>query len=169
MTENAAPPGNLVGLTREVVVAYVANNTVAAADLPLLIASVHGALAGIGAPTETASHEPPPVRAVSVRKSLANPDRILSMIDGRPFASLTRHLRSHGLTPDDYRLRYGLASDYPMVAPGYSEKRRATAKALGLGRKPAETSKRGSRPAKAMAGSALAGSGGKLRPAKSSG
>lgn len=73
--------------------------------------------------------------AVSVRKSLASPDHILSMIDGKPYKSLKRHLSGHGLTPAEYRARYGLKSDYPMVAPGYSAQRREVAKRLGLGRK----------------------------------
>jgi predicted transcriptional regulator len=72
---------------------------------------------------------------VLVRKSLANRDRIISMIDGAPYASLKRHLTSHGLTPAEYRAHFGLKPDYPMVAPGYSEGRRALAKQLGLGRK----------------------------------
>nr|WP_308462231.1 MucR family transcriptional regulator [Sphingomonas citri] len=82
-------------------------------------------------PSAAAEHTP----AVSVRKSLANRDRIISMIDGAPYASLKRHLTSHGLTPAEYRARFGLKPDYPMVAPGYSEGHRALAKQLGLGRK----------------------------------
>jgi predicted transcriptional regulator len=73
---------------------------------------------------------------VSVRKSLGSKDHILSMIDGKPYKSLKRHLSRHGLTPDDYRSRYNLPSSYPMVAPAYSEQRREVAKRLGLGRKP---------------------------------
>lgn len=170
MTDDAAPTASLIDLTADVVAAYVANNTVAAAELPRLIASVHGALAGAAGPAEPAIDEPAPIRAVTVRKSLANPDRIVSMIDGKPYASLTRHLRAHDLTPDDYRARYGLAADYPMVAPGYSEKRRAVAKALGLGRKPGESPpKRAGRPAKAAESSAPAKPGRKPRGAKTSG
>lgn len=169
MTDDAAPTASLIDLTADVVAAYVANNTVAAAELPRLIASVHEALAGAAAPAEALAEEAAPVRAVSVRKSLANPDRIVSMIDGKPYASLTRHLRSYGLTPDDYRARYGLAADYPMVAPGYSEKRRAAAKAIGLGGRPAATPKRAGRPAKTAASSAPAKPGRKPRGAKASG
>ncbi len=169
MTDDAAPTASLIDLTADVVAAYVANNTVAAAELPRLIASVHEALAGAAAPAETVLDEPAPVRAVTVRKSLANPNRILSMIDGKPYASLIRHLRAHDLTPDDYRARYGLAADYPMVAPGYSEKRRAAAKAIGLGRKPGETPKQAGRPAKAAAAPAPAKPGRKPRGAKTSG
>lgn len=144
MTDTAAPNATLVDMTADVVAAYVANNMVAVADLPRLIASVHGAFAVAGAGS-AAAEDPAPIRAVTVRKSLADPDRIVSMIDGKPYASLARHLRTHGLTPQDYRARYGLAPDYPMIAPGYSEKRRALAKAIGLGRKPGESPKRKSR------------------------
>src|SRR5690606_33118041 len=90
----------------------------------------------------TADHVP----AVTVRKSLASKDHIISMIDGKPYKTLRRHLSTHGLTPAEYRARYGLKADYPMVAPAYSEQRRAMAKKIGLGRKPGET-----RPAKAAA------------------
>jgi predicted transcriptional regulator len=77
--------------------------------------------------------------AVSVRKSLASKDHIISMIDGKPYKTLRRHLAGHGLTPQEYRERYGLKSDYPMVAESYSEARRAMAKKIGLGRKPGMT------------------------------
>lgn len=150
MSEDATPPLDLIDLTVDVVAAYVASNTVAVGDLPGLIASAHAAFARLG--TAAADAEPVPAAAVSMRKSLANRNRILSMIDGKGYASLTRHLRAHGLTPDEYRARYNLPSSYPMVAPGYSEARRAMAKAIGLGRKPAAKAppaKRG-RPAKAI-------------------
>jgi predicted transcriptional regulator len=74
--------------------------------------------------------------AVSVRKSLASKDHIISMIDGKPYKTLRRHLAGHGLTPEQYRERFGLKTDYPMVAQSYSEARRAMAKKIGLGRKP---------------------------------
>lgn len=147
MTDTAAPNATLIDMTADVVAAYVANNMVAVADLPRLIASVHGALAGAAPAAEAAAEDPALIRAVTVRKSLADRDRIVSMIDGKPYASLARHLRTHGLTPQDYRTRYGLAPDYPMVAPGYSEKRRALAQAIGLGRKPGESPKRKGRAA----------------------
>jgi predicted transcriptional regulator len=78
---------------------------------------------------------------VSVRKSLASPDHIISMIDGKPYKTLRRHLAGHGLTPEQYRERYKLKADYPMVAAAYSESRRAMAKKIGLGRKPGEVVK----------------------------
>lgn len=82
--------------------------------------------------------------AVTVRKSLASKDRIISLIDGKPYSTLKRHLSTHGLTPDQYRERYGLKPDYPMVAPAYAEKRRALAKKIGLGRKTVRRRKKSS-------------------------
>lgn len=90
----------------------------------------------------TSEHTP----AVSVRKSLASKDHIISMIDGRPYRTLRRHITHHGLTPDQYRERYGLKADYPMVAESYSEARRAMAKKIGLGRKPELRRKGGAQP-----------------------
>lgn len=133
-----------INLATELTVAWLGNpNTrVSSDEVPAFLASVHQALGKLSDPgalstTEQAPEEYAP--AVSVRKSLASPDRIISMIDGKPYASLKRHLKAHGLTPDQYRRRYGLKADYPMVAPGYSEARRDHAKRLGLGRKPSET------------------------------
>jgi len=130
---------DLTGLTVELLSAFVANNNVRSEDLPALIASTHAALVGLNqsarepeASPPEASHEP----AITARKSLANRDVIVSMIDGKPYKTLKRHLSGHGLTPDTYRARYNLPATYPMVAPGYSEARREVAKRLGLGRKP---------------------------------
>ena len=132
---------DLTGLTVELLSAFVANNNVRSEDLPTLITSTHAALAGLSqstrepepdVPALEAVHEP----AVTARKSLASRDVILSMIDGKPYKTLKRHLSGHGLTPDSYRARYNLPATYPMVAPGYSEARREAAKRLGLGRKP---------------------------------
>jgi predicted transcriptional regulator len=97
-----------------------------------------GTAAGDGA-SNTASS--PQEGAVSVRKSLASPNHIISMIDGKPYSTLKRHLGRHGLTPAQYRERFGLKPDYPMVAPAYAEKRRELAKKIGLGSKPGMTRK----------------------------
>lgn len=128
-----------VGLAAAVTMAWLANphTRVSASDVPAILQSMHEAVLSLTAPTseqnvQSASEHTP---AVSVRKSLANSDRIISMIDGKPYASLKRHLAGHGLTPAEYRARFNLKSDYPMVAPGYSEKRRAHATQIGLGRK----------------------------------
>ncbi|MET4898736.1 MucR family transcriptional regulator [Sphingomonadaceae bacterium jetA1] len=129
---------DLTVLTVDLLSAFVSNNNVRSEDLPGLIASTHSALAALDAPVapepeaEVETHVP----AVGVRKSLADRDYILSLIDGKPYRSLKRHLASHGLTPATYRERYKLPASYPMVAPGYSEKRREVARQLGLGRKP---------------------------------
>ena len=109
----------------------------AAEELPALIEAIYAALAGLSAREDAgppAAGAPRP--ATSLRKSLSNPAHIISMIDGKPYKTLRRHLSGHGLTPDDYRARYGLKADYPMVAETYSEARRAMAKKIGLGRKP---------------------------------
>ena len=103
--------------------------------------SMHDAVSQLTSPTSTEETETPAEHtpAVSARKSLASPDHIISMIDGKPYKTLRRHLATNGMTPDEYRARYGLKADYPMVAPAYSESRSAMAKTIGLGRKPGQT------------------------------
>lgn len=124
----------LVTLTADIVAAHVSHNSVSIADLPILIANVHGALAGLGtAGTAVAAKQEP---AVSVRASI-KPDYIICLEDGRKLKMLKRHLMSHyGMTPDAYRAKWGLPQDYPMVAPNYAEQRRGLAVKIGLGRKP---------------------------------
>ncbi|SCW77132.1 transcriptional regulator, MucR family [Sphingobium faniae] len=138
MTDGVHPDLNL--LTVQLLSAYVANNTVPREDLVELIRSTRAALdepvQEAPAPVEQA-----PVAAVSVRKSLASADHILSMIDGKPYKTLKRHLATHGMTPDEYRAKFGLPKTYPMVAPSYSERRRAVAKEVGLGRRRPEDAK----------------------------
>jgi predicted transcriptional regulator len=133
---------NLVALTIEVVASYVAHNNLRPDDVPGFIAQTHAAIAALTAapapevataPEAEPEHQP----AVTVRKSLASREHILSMIDGKPYKTLKRHISRHGMTPAEYRERYGLKADYPMTAPAYSEHRREAAKSLGLGRKPA--------------------------------
>ncbi|MBB5716555.1 MucR family transcriptional regulator [Sphingomonas aerophila] len=140
MTED---PTNTVQLATELTIAWLANpNTRTDSDaVPAFLQSMHDAVAKLNA-SSAPQAEAEPVQehtpAVSVRKSLANPDHIISMIDGKPYKTLRRHLTTNGLTPDEYRERYGLKADYPMVAANYSESRRAMAKKIGLGRKPAQ-------------------------------
>ena len=126
---------NLMQLTAEIVSAHVANNAVHTSDLPKLISNVHAALADLGgveeAPAPEETHKP----AVSLRKSLSNDDYIVSMIDGKRYKTLRRHLATHGLTDKDYRERYKLPADYPMVSKTYSAARAAMARTIGLGRK----------------------------------
>lgn len=124
----------LIDLSAIVVAAYVAHNNVTRADLPELIARTHTAFARLGAEA-AAPPAPPLVPAVSIRKSVS-PDAIICLEDGRAFKSLKRHLSSkYGMTPDQYRVKWGLPADYPMVAPNYAEARSALAKSMGLGRK----------------------------------
>jgi len=132
---------NTVELATGLTIAWLSNpNTrTSADDVPLFLQSMHSAVAALGgaavdAPVAAEATEYTP--AVSPRKSLASKDHIISMIDGKPYKTLRRHLSINGLTPDQYRARYGLKKDYPMVAESYSESRRAMAKAIGLGRKP---------------------------------
>lgn len=121
-------------LTVELLSAYLANSTVAAQDLPGLIKSTRKALMGDGPAAPTKDEAPTFTPAISVRKSLSSSAHILSMIDGKPYRTLRRHLAAHGLTPESYRARYQLPADYPMVAPDYAAHRRALALQAGLGR-----------------------------------
>ncbi|MDP2778941.1 MucR family transcriptional regulator [Devosia sp.] len=119
----------------EIVSAYVANNALSTADLPALITSTHSALRSLSAsPVEPPMADLTP--AVPIKKSVT-PDFIICLDDGKKFKSLKRHLSTLGMTPDEYRAKWGLTSDYPMVAPNYSATRSSLAKANGLGRKPA--------------------------------
>ena len=122
-------------LTADIVGAYVAHHTVAATDLPALIATVGRELANLGQ-TPAEVEEEKPVPAVSIRKSVT-PDHIICLEDGKKLKMLKRHLRTrYDMSPEDYRRRWGLKDDYPMVAPSYAETRSALAKKIGLGRKP---------------------------------
>jgi predicted transcriptional regulator len=125
-----------MGMTADITAAHVSKNTVAVSDVPTLITSIYQALSALDTPTQAVASKPEFVPAVSRQKSLANPNFIISMIDGKPYAMLKRHLAKNGLTPDEYRERYGLQKGYPMVASNYSEKRRNLALNIGLGRKP---------------------------------
>ncbi|WIW89585.1 MucR family transcriptional regulator [Sphingobium sp. V4] len=133
MSEAEKP--DLTSLTVQLLSAYVSNNMVESSELAGLIQSTRAALSEEKAPDAPAAPEFVP--ATTARKSLASRDHIISMIDGKPYKTLKRHLSTNGLTPSEYRERYGLPRDYPMVAPGYSEQRREVAQRLGLGRKPA--------------------------------
>ena len=133
MSEEKAETVDLVGLTADIVSAYVSNNPLPVAELPDLIASIHSSLADVGQPT--APEQPKQEPAVNPKRSVF-PDYIISLEDGKKFKSLKRHLAVHyGLTPGQYREKWGLKPDYPMVAPNYGEQRSALAKAAGLGRK----------------------------------
>jgi predicted transcriptional regulator len=134
---------NAVELAAELTAAWLANpNTrTSADDVPAFLLSMHAAVAQLsGASAPAIIEEPAQIYepAVTARKSLASPDHIISMIDGKPYKTLRRHLSTNGLTPEEYRARYNLKADYPMVAPTYSEARRTMAKSIGLGRKPGQ-------------------------------
>jgi predicted transcriptional regulator len=121
---------NNTALTAEIVSAYVANNSVQAGNLPALIASIHTAVSGLG----VAPAPEGPTPAVNPKRSVF-PDYIISLEDGRKFKSMKRHLGLLGMSPDEYRAKWGLPRDYPMVAPSYAAVRSDLAKKSGLGRK----------------------------------
>ncbi len=124
----------LITLTSDIVAAHVSNNSVSVDDVPALISNVYGALAGLGQAAVVEDKLPEP--AVSIRASI-KPDYIVCLEDGKKLKMLKRHLMTHyNMTPDQYRARWSLPADYPMVAPNYAEKRRELAKKIGLGRKP---------------------------------
>ena len=131
MTESSAQDELMVTLTADIVAAHVSNNSVAVSDLPLLIQNVHGALAGLSGEQAVPQVKQEP--AVSIRASI-KPDYIVCLEDGKKLKMLKRHLMTHyKMTPEDYRAKWGLAADYPMVAPNYAEQRRSLAKKIGLG------------------------------------
>ena len=124
----------LITLTSDIVAAHLSNNDVAVDSVPGLITNVYGALSGLGEDPEPEEVRPDP--AVSIRASI-KPDYIVCLEDGKKLKKLKRYLRTNfDMTPDEYRARWNLPSDYPMVAPNYAEKRRDLAKKIGLGRKP---------------------------------
>jgi predicted transcriptional regulator len=124
----------LITLTADIVAAHVSNNSVAVSDVPTLIGNVHAALAGLSGGTSAPAVALEP--AVPIRLSVKK-DYIVCLDDGKKLKMLKRHLMTHyGMTPDDYRAKWGLPADYPMVAPAYAEQRRVLAKAIGLGRAP---------------------------------
>ena len=124
--------GNYIELTAKIVSAYVSNNTVAAAEIPGLISQVHTALARVSGKSGDAAVEPLKP-AVSVKKSIT-PEHIVCLEDGKKFKSLKRHLRTqYNMTPEQYREKWALGADYPMVAPNYAAARSQLAKQMGLG------------------------------------
>ncbi|MEL6125257.1 MAG: MucR family transcriptional regulator [Pseudomonadota bacterium] len=131
---NAIEKGEILSLTSEIVSSHVANNSVATADLPNLIEAVYSKLNDLSADVEPVVEELVP--AVPIKKSVTD-DYIICLEDGRKLKMLKRHLKTaYDMTPDDYRAKWGLKSDYPMVAPSYAAKRQQLAKKIGLGRKP---------------------------------
>ena len=133
MAELESGEDTLLTLTADIVAAHVSNNSVAVNDLPNLIQNVHAALSGISG--NAAAAEPKPEPKVSIRASV-KPDYIVCLEDGKRLKMLKRHLMTHyNMTPDQYRQKWGLSPEYPMVAPNYAEQRRSLAKSIGLGTK----------------------------------
>jgi len=134
ITNEAPTAKDLLNSTTNIVAVIAGAQQVDIADIPSLITTVYGTLSNLGAPEAPAAEVLEP--AVSIRASV-KPDHIVCLEDGKKLKMLKRHLMTHyGMTPDDYRKRWNLPADYPMVAPNYAEKRRELAKAIGLGRKP---------------------------------
>ena len=137
MTENSkekANAGELLRMTAEVAAAYVGNNALPASQLPEVIRTIYSSISALdgGAPVGGVGAKP----IVPVKKSIA-PDYIICLEDGKKLKMLKRHLRTaYGMTPEEYRIKWGLPADYPMVAPNYAAQRSAFAKKIGLGRKP---------------------------------
>ena len=130
MTEQTKS-GDLLALTTNIVAAHVANNSVALADLPRLIREVHDTLASVG--NAPAQEQERPTPAVPIRKSVT-PEHIVCLEDGKKLKMLKRHLKTaYNMTPEEYRERWGLPADYPMVAPNYAKQRSKLAKEIGLG------------------------------------
>ena len=140
MAESNELTETLITLTADIVSAHVSNNSVAVNDLPQLIQNVHNALNGLGSKPEEPAAKPEP--AVSIRSSI-KPDYIVCLEDGKKLKMLKRHLKTHyQMTPDEYRQKWGLNADYPMVAPNYAEQRRSLAKKIGLGTKRRRTGRK---------------------------
>ena len=127
------PQPGILEMAADVVAAFVSNNPLPRGELPALIQTIHDTLAGLSAGVETSiPREEPKEPAVSIRKSVT-PEHLICLEDGKHFKSLKRHLTAHGLTPEQYRAKWKLPSDYPMVAANYAATRSAMAKAIGLG------------------------------------
>ena len=133
METESAQSELLITLTSDIVAAHVSNNSVAVSDVSSLIQNVHAALSALNQPVAAPEVKPEP--AVSVRSSI-KPDYIICLEDGKKLKMLKRHLMTHyQMIPEDYRAKWGLPADYPMVAPNYAEQRRSLAKKIGLGTK----------------------------------
>ena len=132
MTDNSSTDNkDVIAWTADIVASHVQNNSVAISDLPQLIRTVHDSLANLTG--DAAEEKPQP--AVSVRRSVT-PDYIICLEDGRKLKMLKRHLATaYGLTPEEYREKWGLPADYPMVAPNYAKQRSSLAKKIGLGKR----------------------------------
>ncbi len=139
---NMEEKSEVIEMTADIVSAYVGNNSVSAIELPALIQSVHRALSGVSGATETVEATPKEP-AVPLKRSIT-PDYLVCLEDGRKFKSLKRHLRTkYNMSPEDYRAKWGLAKDYPMVAPNYAKARSDLAKQMGLGQGGRQAARKG--------------------------
>jgi len=139
MNDNDVGQDTLITLTADIVAAHVSNNSVAVNDLPQLIQNVHSALSGLGGTQAAPESKPEPKGPV---RSSVKPDYIVCLEDGKKLKMLKRHLMTHySMTPEQYRQKWGLNADYPMVAPNYAEQRRTLAKSIGLGTKRKRTAR----------------------------
>ncbi|WP_407529073.1 MucR family transcriptional regulator [Methylobacterium oryzisoli] len=150
MSEPEASAADLSGLTSDIVSAYVSKNNVPPGELPALIRSVYEVLNNIGKPAAPTAEEAPRLTPAQVRKSIT-PDQLISFVDGKPYKSLKRHLTKHGLSPEEYRTKFGLPRDYPMVAESYAKQRSELAKSLGLGQIRRDRAAKAQSPAQAPA------------------
>ncbi|MGH1572850.1 MucR family transcriptional regulator [Methylobacterium sp. P31] len=155
MDENAEAVGgeaaDYMALTGEIVSAYVSKNSVQAADLPDLLASVHAALSGLGRGKNTEAPVIQKLTPAQIRKSIKH-DALISFEDSKPYKTLKRHLTALGLSPEAYREKWGLPRDYPMTAPSYSEMRSSLAKSVGLGQGRRKTAPKSADAAEAVSG-----------------
>lgn len=126
-------PTGLLAMTTGIIANFVANNRVTPEELPGLVATVHGSLSRLGGEPEPEETEAPARLTPAAIRKLIQPDGIVSLIDGRKFKSMKRHLSLQGYTPESYREHFGLPKDFPMVSPEYSQARSALAKSMGLG------------------------------------
>ena len=157
-TENPGSDHNLLSMTADVVTAYVGNNTVAPSELAEVIRTVHASLREAQAGTSAAAAPPKP--AVPIKKSIT-PDYLICLEDGRELKMLKRHLRTtYNMTPDEYRAKWGLDADYPMVAPNYAQRRSEFAKQIGLGQKRRRAEPPASETASAESGASSTGDSG---------
>lgn len=144
MTDASSDQADFLNLSADIVSAYVANNSLPVTELPALLQSVHAVLVGLST-QDVASSQPEAKKdpAVPIKKSVT-PDYIVCLEDGKKFKSLKRHLRTvYSMTPEEYRAKWGLPRDYPMVAPSYAQKRSELAMSMGLGRQRSKAPARG--------------------------
>lgn len=130
--QTTASQPDFLGLTADLVAAYVTNNSIPASELPGLMAKVHASLSGLTHAASAEPGKPEPLTPAQVRKSIT-PDALISFEDGKPYKTLRRHLTLRGLSPEAYREKWGLPADYPMTSASYSAQRSELARSLGLG------------------------------------